>query len=203
MLRVFFRSRYETALEILALRPQVAVLKRQPPRPRLNPWDRFFWTALRHVWSRWAEVLIIAKPETMVAWHRAGFRLFWRWRSRADGGRPKTTAEIRVLIRRIAERKSDLGSTQNPRRTPEVGIRRLGTNRCPLLSPSPTARSSGPTFGDSPDQSPRDYRDFFTVPTVTFELLLRLLVIEHERRKIPHFNVTRHPSAEFGDSATA
>jgi hypothetical protein len=54
---------------------QVAVLKRKRPRPRLNPWDRLFWTTLRRVWSRWTDVLIVVKPETVVGWHRAGFRL--------------------------------------------------------------------------------------------------------------------------------
>ena len=102
--RVFFRSRHDTALEILALRQQVAVLKRKRPRPRLNHLERMFWTTLRHVWSRWAEVLVVVKPETVVGWHRAGFRLFWKWRSRARGGRPKTTAEVRALIRRLQSR---------------------------------------------------------------------------------------------------
>ena len=99
--RVFFRSRQDTALEILALRQQVAVLKRKRPRPRLNLLDRVFWTTLRRVWPHWAEVLIVVKPETVIGWHRAGFRLFWKWRSRARGGRPKTTAEMRALIRRL------------------------------------------------------------------------------------------------------
>ena len=76
--RVFFRSRSETALEILALRQQIVVLKRKQPRPRLNQFDRLFWIILRCVWSRWAEVLVAVKPETVVSWHRAGFRLFWK-----------------------------------------------------------------------------------------------------------------------------
>jgi hypothetical protein len=65
-LRVFFRSRKDTALEILALRQQVAVLKRKRPRPRWNGWNRWFWTSLRHVWPRWADVLALVKPETVV-----------------------------------------------------------------------------------------------------------------------------------------
>src|ERR1700692_3388324 len=97
-------------MEILALRQQVAVLKRKRPRPRFNPWDRLFWATLRHVWSRWAEVLVVVKPETVVGWHRAGFRLFWRWQSRARGGRPKTTAEVRALIRRWAEENPTWGA---------------------------------------------------------------------------------------------
>jgi putative transposase len=83
VIRAFVRSRSATSLEILALRQQIAVLKRKRPRPGLNRLDRFFWTALRRAWSRWAEVLVVVKPETVIGWHRAGFRLYWRWRSRA------------------------------------------------------------------------------------------------------------------------
>src|SRR5207302_7826840 len=100
--RVFFRSRSDTALEILALRQQVAVLKRKRPRPSLNSFDRLFWTALQRLWSRWTDVLVIVKPETVIGWHRAGFRLYWQWRSRPRGGRPKLSEEIRTLIRRMA-----------------------------------------------------------------------------------------------------
>jgi putative transposase len=71
-LRVFFRSRSDIALEILALRQQVAVLKRKRPRPNLNRLDRLFWASLRRCWPRWAEVLVIVKPETVIGWHRAG-----------------------------------------------------------------------------------------------------------------------------------
>src|SRR5579864_6251259 len=95
VVRVFLLSRGDTALEVLALRQQVAVLKRKRPRPKLNSLDRLFWTALRRCWSRWSDVLVIVKPDTVVAWNRAGFRLYWRWRSRLRGRRPKVTDEIR------------------------------------------------------------------------------------------------------------
>ena len=95
-------------MEILALRQQVAVLKRKRPRPRLNRLDRFFWTALRRLWPRWADVLVIVKSETVVGWHRAGFRLYWRWRPQC--GRPKITSEIRALIRRMAEENAGWGA---------------------------------------------------------------------------------------------
>jgi putative transposase len=72
--RVFFRSRAELALDILALRQQVAVLKRKRPRPPLNSYDRLFWITLRRFWSGWKQVLVIVKPDTVVAWHRAAFR---------------------------------------------------------------------------------------------------------------------------------
>ena len=92
-LRVFFRSRSETALEVLALRQQVAVLKRQRPRPPLKSGDRFFWTALRRFWPRWSNVLLIVQPETVVGWHRAAFDSTGAGglvRAAADRGSPRS-----------------------------------------------------------------------------------------------------------------
>jgi hypothetical protein len=113
---VFVRSRSDTALEVLALRQQVVVLKRKRPRPTLSRLDRFFWTTLRHLWPRWSDVLLIVKPETVVRWHRAGFRLYWRWRSRQRGGRPRISEEIRTLIRRLAAENADWGAPIAARR---------------------------------------------------------------------------------------
>src|SRR5688572_24155143 len=100
--RVFFLSRRDMALEVLALRQQVAVLKRKRTRRTLNGLDRFFWIALRKVWPRWSDVLVIVKPETVVGWHRAGFRRYWRWKSRPCGGRPKVSQELQILVRTMA-----------------------------------------------------------------------------------------------------
>src|SRR6267378_1786763 len=81
----FFLPRHRLASEAAALRQQLAVFKRKQPRPRLHRLDRLFWTALRRVWEGWSEALIIVKPETVVSWHRAGLRRFWRWRSHQKG----------------------------------------------------------------------------------------------------------------------
>ena len=102
----FFRSRTNLGLELVALRQQVGVLKRKNPRPRLSRWDRLLWVVLRRLWSRWAEVLLVVRPETVVGWHRAGFRLYWRFLSRRTSGRPRIASELRELIRRMA--------TENP-----------------------------------------------------------------------------------------
>jgi hypothetical protein len=83
------------------------VLKRKRPHPKLNTLHRLFWTTLRRVWSRWADVLVIVKSETVAGWHRAGFRLNWRRRSWPHCGRPKIICEIRVLIRRLADENPD------------------------------------------------------------------------------------------------
>ena len=196
---VFLRSRSAIALEVLALRQQVAVLKRIRPRPPLNSSDRLFWTVLRRFWSRWAEVLVIVKPETVVGWHRTGFRLYWRWRSRLRSGRPKITDEIRGLIRRLATDNPDWGAPKIHGELLKLGfvvsertvarylrsIDRCGDPRKRWLSFLQNHREGIVAF------------DFFTVPTVTFQLLYCFFVIEHGRRKILHFNVTRHPTAEW------
>ena len=73
--------------ENLALRQQVAVLKMKRPRPSLTSVDRFFWVAFRRLWSCWYQALAIVQPETVLRWHRMGFRIFWRWKSRNKGDR--------------------------------------------------------------------------------------------------------------------
>src|SRR6516225_4982866 len=101
-LRSLFLPRHKLALEAVALRQQLAVFKRKQPRPKLDRLDRLFWIVLRRLWEGWFEALIIVKPETVVSWHRAGFRRFWRWRSqRRRPGRPQVNAQIRQLIRRM------------------------------------------------------------------------------------------------------
>ena len=107
----FIRSRYSLGLEILALRQQLGVLKRKRPHARLRTRDRIFWILLRRLWPAWSNVLVIVKPETVVGWHRAGFRLFWRFRSRTKNpGRPTIDAEIRALIRKMVEENPAWGA---------------------------------------------------------------------------------------------
>jgi hypothetical protein len=102
-LSAFCRSRNNLGLEILALRQQLAVLQTKRRRPRLSRWDRLFWVVLRRLWLRWEEVLVVVKPETVVSWHRAGFRVYWRFLScRSETGRPRIQREVRELIRRMA-----------------------------------------------------------------------------------------------------
>ena len=198
-LRVFFRCRVQTFLEVLALRQQLAVLKRKRPRPALNGLDRLFWTSLRRVWSRWSDVLLIVKPETVVSWHRAGFRRYWRWRSQPRGGRPRISDEIRSLIHRMAAENSDWGAPKIHGELLKLGfvisertiaryLRRLQRRGDPgkrWLAFLANHREVIVAF------------DFFTVPTLTFKLLYCFFVIEHGRHRVLHFNVRRHPTAEW------
>src|SRR5215472_4630042 len=178
-LRVFFRSRSDTALEILALRQQVAVLKRQRPRPPLNSCDRLFRTTLRRIWPRWADVLLIVKPETVVRWHHASFRLYWRWRSRPRDGRPRISQELRDLIRRLAKENADWGAPKI-----HAELQKLGFT---VAERSVARYLRRMVHRDDPGQKwlafLENHReviaafDFFTVPTVTFRGLYCFFVL--------------------------
>jgi putative transposase len=107
----FFRSRCNIGLEIVDLRQQLSVLHRKHPRPRLRTTDRLFWIILHRFWHGWKNTLIIIKPDNVVSWHRAGFRIFWRFRSRSKKlGRPEITAEIRSAIRKMKSENSLWGA---------------------------------------------------------------------------------------------
>ena len=199
VIRVFFRSRSDTALEVLALRQQVAVLKRKRPRPTLNSLDRLFWTTLCRFWSRWTYVLVIVQPKTVIGWHRAGFRLYWRWRSRTRGGRPKIPEEIRGLIRQMAEENAGWGAPKIHGELQKLGF--VVSERTVARYLRRVQRRGDPgkrwlTFLQNHREVIVAF-DFFTVPTVTFQLLYCFFVIEHVRRRILHFNVTRHPTADW------
>ena len=198
-LTAFFRSRCSLSLEIIALRQQLGVLKRKNPHPRLQIHDRIFWILLRCFWSAWSNVLVIVKPETVVARHRAGFRLFWRIRSRANKGRPQTDAELRRLIKRMASENPTWGAPRIHGELLKLGVdisERTVSRHIRRLSPPDQARKLWATFL-------RNHReviaamDFFTVPTLTFRVLYCFFIIEHGRRKILHFNVTEHPTAPW------
>lgn len=188
-------------LEILTLRQQVAVLKRKRPRPTLRPLDRLFWTILRHCWSRWSDVLVIVKPETVVDWHRAGFRLYWRWRSRCRGGRPRINEETRNLIKRIADENPSWGAPRIHGEIQKLGIvisERTAARYLRRLHRRHDPAKRWLTFFRNHREAIVAF-DFFTVPTVTFRLLYRFFVVEHGRRRILHLMspVIQQPIGSF------
>ena len=195
----FFRSRRDLILENLALRQQLLALNAKRPRRRLSTVQRLFWIALRRVWSGWKQSLVLVTPRTVVAWHRAGFRLYWRRLSRARpvGGRKPVSPEVQALIFRMAGENPTWGA---PRIHGE--LLKLGFD----LS-EPTVSRWLQRAPRTPDPAQRwltflrNHReaiaamDFFTVPTLTFGVLYCFFVIAHDRRKILRCNVTRNPSA--------
>jgi len=110
-LRTWARSRAALQLEVLAVRHQLQVLHRsRHRRVRLAKTDRWLWVLLSRLWTEWRLALVIVKPETVIAWHRRGFRLWWTWKSRRRMGRPTVPTDIRTLIRTMAEANADSSS---------------------------------------------------------------------------------------------
>src|SRR6478736_5535460 len=115
-----FRGGASLEIELIALRHQVTVLRRQRPgRPHLSSLDRLLWVWLYRIWPQVIDAMVLVKPATVVQWHRNGLRLYWRWRSRRPG-RPRIGAEIRDLMRRMSKAKPVVGRTPNPRGTAEA-----------------------------------------------------------------------------------
>jgi putative transposase len=193
-------ARRSLLLENLALRQQLAVLKRRHPRPRLDLLDRLFWVAVRRFWSGWQQSLIAVTPETVVRWHRAGFRLYWKLISkvRRPVGR-RSSKEVQELIFRMV--------VENPTwEAPRIHGELL------MLSFDVSERMISRWMKRAPrDPEPAtcwlaflcNHReaiaamDFFTVPTITFSMLYCFFVISHDRRRILHFNVTKHPTSSW------
>ncbi len=196
-LRALLLARAALVAENLALRQQLAVLQVPMKRPKLRKRDRLFWVWLSRLWSDWRSCLMIVKPETVIRWHREGFRLYWCWKSRKKLGRPKTEAEIRALIRRMARDNPLWGA---PRIQSELAL--LGL----MVAESTVAKYMG-RARKPPSQTWRTFLenhvgdiaaiDFFVVATATFRLLYCFLVLRHDRRRVVHFNVTSHPTSRW------
>jgi len=200
-LTTFLRSRHDLGLEIVALRQQLAVFKRKHPRPRLRRRHRLFWVTLQLLWERWSDALIMVKPETVVGWHRAGFRLYWRFRSRwLRLGRPCIPAEVYEMVKQMAKENPTWGAPQIHGELLKLGIaisERTVSRYLARREPgSDDARQKWLAFLKNHREAIAAI-DFFTVPTLTFGVLYCFFVIEHHRRKILHFNVTAHPRADW------
>ena len=194
-----FACRADLILENLALRQQVAVLQRKHPRPRLRASDRVFWLALRRCWPRWKETLAIVQPETVIRWHREGFRRYWCWKSRPRAGRPSTTAEIRALVRRMAAENPTWGAPRIHGEILKLGLgvsERTVSRSMPRRPAHPDERQRWRTFLANHREGIAAI-DFFTVPTATFRVLYVLFIIHHARRELMHFRVTSHPTAAW------
>jgi putative transposase len=191
------RHRASLVAENLALRQQLAVLRRAAPRPRLRAVDRAFWVALSRTWSRWAETVVIVKPETVIGWHRRGFVRFWARHSRCAGRPPIAPAIVELIVaqenptwsrRRIASELAKLGHVVSKDTVARYMPRRRPRSRPPLQ-----------TWGTFVRNHLRGTLaiDFLTVPTATLGVLYVFFVLSRERRRVLHVNVTAHPYAAW------
>lgn len=197
-LRAMLIPKVHMSIENLALRQQLAVCRQTVKRPKLRPRDRVFWVWVSMFWRNWQSALIIVQPETVIRWHRQGFKLYWRWKSRAGKlGRPRIKHEIRDLIRRISRENPTWGA---PRILSELLL--LSYDVAEGTVAKYMVRSRKPpsqTWRTFLDNHVRDIAacDFFTLPTATFRVLYVFIVLRHDRRRVVHFNVTTDPSAEW------
>jgi transposase InsO family protein len=196
-----FRSRRHLILENLALRQQLSVLKRRHPRPMLSRFDKLFWIMAHQFWSAWKEALFVVTPETVVRWHRAGFRFYWRMisRGRKPAGRRRVSKEVQDLIFRMVAENPTWGA---PRIHGELLMLGFDVSER-TISRWMRRAPRNPDLAKRWLAFLRNHReaiaamDFFAVPTITFGLLYCFFVISHDRRRILHVNVTRHPTSRW------
>ena len=198
--RLLLSGHQAVAIENAALRMQIAAFQRKRKRPLLTTLDRVFWITLRRLWCDWRHPLLYVQADTVVRWQRERFRRFWARLSkpqRRHRGRPRTAAELRRLIAQMA--------AANPLwRAPRIHgeLKMLGI----ALSERTVSRLLR-TLRRPPNQTWRTFlhnhighmvsTDFFTVPTITMKVLFVFIVLEHDRRKVLHFNVTEHPTGAW------
>jgi transposase InsO family protein len=192
------RSQLQRDAEILYLRQQLIVLKRSAPAGRrLKATDRLIFVCLYHLFPSLLQSSIIFRPETLLRWHRRGFRLFWRWKSRRPAGRPPLSTDVRILVRRISRENPLWGAPRIHGELLKLGIE---------ISQSTVAkymvRRRGP-----PSQGWKTFLhnhtphiaaiDMFVVPTIGFRLLYGLAIIHLQRRRLIWTDVTANPTAEW------
>ncbi|HYM31287.1 MAG TPA: integrase core domain-containing protein [Candidatus Cybelea sp.] len=198
VLVALFTSKSRLEAEIVVLRHQLNVLhRRAPSKLRLTVVDRLIF-----VWLLWGfpsirNAITIVKPETVLRWHRLGFRLYWRWKSRSPGGRPSIPRELRQLIRDMSLANPLWGAPRVHGELLKLGIE---------VAQSTVAKYMG-KGGRRPSQTWKTFlhnhaagiaaMDFLIVPTVGFRLLFALIILKHERRRLVSIGVTDHPTAEW------
>lgn len=198
-LRDCFRARAVLQAEILALRHQLLILQRsnRGHTLRLSCADRVLWVWLSWLWTGWRTALVIVKPETVIGWHRRGFRLYWSWKSRHRQGRPSVSSEVRDLIRRMSLANPRWGAPRIHGELLKLGIQVAQTTVAKYMV----------RYREPPSQNWRTFlrnhvknlvaAGFFVVPIISFRLLFVFVILAHDRRRPVHFAVTAHPTAEW------
>ena len=197
-LRSLFRPRRDLVLENLALRQQILVIERQIKRPEFRDRDRAFWVVLSRFWPEWRKPLRLVQPQTVVSWRRYLWRKYWKRKSRPkEMGRPKIPVEVIKLIHRISLENPNWGAAHI-----QGELMMLGH----FLSVSTVAKYMVRRRG-RPNQNWKTFIrnhlheigaiDFLTIPTITFKTLYVFIVLSLDRRRVVHFHVTRHPTADW------
>jgi transposase InsO family protein len=193
-----FRSKERLEAENAALRHQVIVLRRMMKgRVRLTNGDRFFFVWLYRLFPSALRAIAIIQPETIIRWHRAGFRRYWRWKSRSVGGRPAIDAELRLLIRRMSRENALWGAPRIHGELLKLGFGVAQSTVAKYMAkPRRPPTQAWTTF--LRNHAPHIAAvDLFVVPTIGFKLLYGLVILSLGRRRLVWTNVTTNPTAEW------
>jgi putative transposase len=184
--------------EILALRHQLPVLQRpnRGNRPRLSLADRIVWVWLSRLWSGWQSARMVVKPETVIAWHRKGFRLYGRWKSRHPQGRPSVSREVIGLIRKMSLANPRWGAPRIHGELLKLGIELSQTTvtKYMIRRRSPPSQTWHTFLRSHAKEIVA--ADFFVLPTAFFQVLFVFVILSHDRRRPAHFAITEYPTAE-------
>jgi transposase InsO family protein len=193
-----FRSKLRLEAENAVLRHQLIVLRRRPRgRVRLTDHDRRFFIQLYRWFPAILKVLAIIRPVTLVRWHRAGFRCYWRWKSRPRGGRPQIETELRVLIRRMSVENPLWGAPRIHGELLKLGFEAAQSSVAKYMVKRRGPPSQGwRTFLRSHAPSSAAM-DLFVVPTIGFKMLYAFVIVRLDRRDLVWISVTAHPTAEW------
>jgi transposase InsO family protein len=193
-----FKSKIRLEAENAALRHQLVVLRRQlKGRARLASNDRWFFVQLYRWFPSILRVVMIIRPETLLRWHRAGFRRYWRWKSRRRGGRPPMEAELRALIRQMSTENQLWGAPRIHGELLKLGFSVAQSTVAKYMVPRRGPPSQGWRIflrNHAPDVAALD---LFVVPTIGCKLLYGFVIVRLDRRDLVWINVTTNPAAEW------
>ena len=193
-----FKSRARLEAENVVLRHQLNVLRRMVrSRPRIGPFDRLIFVWLYRLCPSILTAIAMVRPETVVRWHRGGFRFYWRWKSRSRGGRPRLLGEIRHLIREMSSANPLWGAPRIHGELLKLGIEiAQSTVAKYMVKGARPSSQSWKTFIRN-HASGIAAMDLLVVPTIGFQLLYAFVILKQDRRRFVSVNVTGHPTAEW------
>ena len=191
-----FKTKARLEAEIIMLRHQLNVLRRRiPSKPKLAMTDRLLFVWLYRLFPSVLNAIAIVRPETIIRWHRTGFRLYWRWKSRARGGRPKVPMEIRRLIREMSLANRLWGAPRIHGELLKLGIEVAQSTVAKYMAKNGRGRSWKAFLHNH--AAGIAAMDFLVVPTIGFKLLFVLVILRHQRRRLISLTVTINPTAEW------
>jgi putative transposase len=199
---LFFRKSFTTNLQlklvIIFLTKQLEIYQRANPKLKIKGTDKLFFSIMMKMFSNWKERIFIVKPGTAIKWHRTAFRFYWRCKTISKEGRPRTEREVIDLIKQMANENPLWGVPRIHGEIKKLGYD-ISQSTVQRYIPKRGKRTTGQRWKTFLKNHSKEIIsiDFLTVPTISFKLLHVLVVIEHHRRKIIHFNITKNPTAEW------